>query len=64
MNPIKEAFLNASVAEQEEFCIENGTVLCRISRNTCPDVWCNQVLIAWKEKLTQDYRKSDANAKV
>lgn len=66
MNPIKEAFLKASVVEQEEFCIDNCTVLCRISRNVCSDVWCNQVLMAWKGKLIEDYqiKKSNANAKV
>ena len=57
MNPIDKAFLNATIKEQEEFCVKRHRILCRIIRNRCEFAWCRQVLEAWKEKLQKDYKR-------
>ncbi len=55
MNKIKEAFLQASIEEQEEFCIDLHRVICRIITNKAENSWCKRVLLLWKEKMTEKF---------
>ncbi len=57
MNPIEQAFLHATVKEQEDFCISKHRVLCRIIMNNVECSWCGRVLTLWKEKMTETYEK-------
>ncbi len=57
LNPIEEAFLKASVEEQEEFCMLRHRILCRIIYNNVENSWCGRVLRILKEKTPETFEK-------
>ena len=53
MNPIEQAFIKATVKEQEEFVINRHRVLCLIICNKVELSWCGRVIRLLKEKMAK-----------